>query len=78
MADRLERFASLLGRVAMNVWDDMPRDVQEALFETAMKDQIADREDWPVSFTTFTPEPYIHRGAVLKETSRPERLFIGA
>ncbi|MCP3397864.1 MULTISPECIES: hypothetical protein [unclassified Bradyrhizobium] len=39
-----ERFATLLGRAAMDVWGDMPRDVQEALFETAMKDRAEDRE----------------------------------
>lgn len=42
MAD--ERFAALLGRAAMDVWGEMPRDIQEALFETAMKDHAADRE----------------------------------
>ena len=30
MAD--ERFACLLGKAAIDVWADMPRDVQEALF----------------------------------------------
>ena len=45
MTDRLERFASLLGRAAMDVWGDMPRDIQEALFETAMKGQDAKREE---------------------------------
>jgi hypothetical protein len=45
MADRLERFASLLGRAAMDVWGDIPRDIQEALFETAMKGHPADREE---------------------------------
>jgi hypothetical protein len=45
MADRLERFASLLGRAAMDVWGDMSRDIQEALFETAMKGHPADREE---------------------------------
>jgi hypothetical protein len=39
MADRQEFFANLLGRAAMDVWGDMPRDIQEALFETAMKGQ---------------------------------------
>ena len=39
MADRMERCAGLLGRAAMDVWGDMPRDIQEALFETAMKGQ---------------------------------------
>jgi hypothetical protein len=42
MADRLERFAGLLGRAAMDVWGDMPRDIQEALF-AAMKGQDAAR-----------------------------------
>jgi hypothetical protein len=41
MADRQERFANLLGRAAM----DVPRDIQEALFETAMKGQDAEREE---------------------------------
>ncbi|MBR1174551.1 hypothetical protein JQ617_11340 [Bradyrhizobium sp. KB893862 SZCCT0404] len=42
MAD--ERFAYLLGQAAMDVWGDMPRDVQEALFETAMKGHASERE----------------------------------
>ena len=29
----------------MDVWGDMPRDIQEALFETAMKGQDAEREE---------------------------------
>ena len=39
MAYGQERFANLLGRAAMDVWGDMPRDIQEALFETAMRDR---------------------------------------
>ena len=39
-----ERFTVLLGQAALAVWGDMPRDVQEALFETAMSRQDADRE----------------------------------
>jgi len=42
MAD--ERLANLLGQAAIDVWGDMPRDVQEAPFETAMKGHAADRE----------------------------------
>ena len=42
MAD--ERFATLLGRAALDVWGDMPLDVQEALFETAMKGHAEERE----------------------------------
>jgi hypothetical protein len=45
MADLQERFANLLGRAAMDVWGDMPRDIQEALFETAMKGRDAEREE---------------------------------
>jgi len=59
-------------------WGGMPHDIQEALFETAMKGQTADGKNWPVSLTTVIREPCIHRGAVLEETSRPERLPIGA
>ena len=42
-----ERFAGLLGRAAVSVWGDMPRDIQEALFETAMKGRDTDREALP-------------------------------
>jgi hypothetical protein len=38
-------FASLLGEAAMAVWGDMPRDIQEALFETAMRDRSELRHD---------------------------------
>jgi hypothetical protein len=43
MAKDQERFASMLGCAAMDVWGDMPRDVQEALFERAMKGHEAER-----------------------------------
>lgn len=39
-----ERFAMLIGHAALAVWGEMSRDVQEALFETAMKGHSADRE----------------------------------
>src|SRR3981081_3777234 len=42
---RQERLANLLGRAAMDVWGDMPRDIQEALFETAMRGRDAEREE---------------------------------
>jgi hypothetical protein len=41
-----ERFASLLGRAVLDVWGDMPRDIQEALFEAAMKGQPGEREEF--------------------------------
>jgi hypothetical protein len=46
MSDREQRFADLLGRAAINVWGDMPRDIQEALFETAMKGRETEREEF--------------------------------
>ena len=45
MADRQEFFANRLGRAVMDVWGDMPRDIQEALFEAAMKGQDVEREE---------------------------------
>jgi hypothetical protein len=45
MGKGAEHFASLLGDAAMDVWGDMPRDVQEALFEAAMKGRDGERED---------------------------------
>jgi uncharacterized protein with von Willebrand factor type A (vWA) domain len=39
------RFAELLGQAAISVWGDMPRDIQEALFETAMRDRAELRHD---------------------------------
>jgi hypothetical protein len=35
--DGQDRFASLLGRAALDVWGDMLRDIQVALFETARR-----------------------------------------
>jgi hypothetical protein len=45
MENGYDRFTKLLGRAALDVWGDMPRDIQEALFETAMKGQPAEREE---------------------------------
>ena len=44
MNDGIDHLAGLLGRAAMEVWGDMPRDIQEALFETAMKGRATERE----------------------------------
>jgi hypothetical protein len=45
MTDQQDRLANLLGRAVMDVWGDMPRDIQEALFENAMKGQSGEREE---------------------------------
>jgi hypothetical protein len=42
------RFSPLLGDAAIAIWGDMPRDIQEALFETAMKDRPELRHDLAV------------------------------
>ncbi len=39
-----ERFALMLGRAALSVWGEMPRDIQEALFEIAIKGRPEDRD----------------------------------
>ena len=44
MEDHEEKFARLLGRAAFSIWGDMPRDIQEALFETAVKGNDSDRD----------------------------------
>ncbi|WGR75364.1 MULTISPECIES: hypothetical protein [unclassified Bradyrhizobium] len=43
----MDRNASpnLLGWAAMDVWGDMPRDIQEALFEIAVKGRETECED---------------------------------
>ncbi|OKO77653.1 hypothetical protein [Bradyrhizobium sp. NAS96.2] len=40
-----DHFAKLLGKAAMDVWGSMPRDIQEAIFELAMKGRTTERED---------------------------------
>ena len=55
MANRQEFFANLLGRAAMDVWGDMPRDIREALFETAMKGQDVKREELARLFARPSP-----------------------
>jgi hypothetical protein len=34
-----DEYADLLGRAALEVWGDFPRDIQEALFEIAVRDR---------------------------------------
>jgi hypothetical protein len=38
------KFVVALGQAALSVWGELPRDVQEALFETAMKGRDDQRE----------------------------------
>lgn len=46
MSAEADRLTLLLGQAAMDVWGDMPRDIQEALFETAMKGRGPEREEF--------------------------------
>lgn len=43
MNDRASEFVKLLGGAAFKLWADLPRDVQETLFETAVPDDDAIR-----------------------------------
>lgn len=45
MSEEADRFAGLLGHAVIDIWGDIPRDIQEALFETAMKGRDADRQE---------------------------------
>jgi hypothetical protein len=36
MIDSSEQFSRLLGQAALTLWPDLPRDVQERIFETAV------------------------------------------
>ena len=44
MRDEEDHFAPMLGRAVLAAWGDMPRDIQEALFEIAVKDRPDDRD----------------------------------
>lgn len=37
-------FVAALGQAALSMWGDLPRDIQETLFETAMKGRDDQRE----------------------------------
>jgi hypothetical protein len=37
MPEEENEFALLLGRAAIGVWGDIPRDLQEAIFESALR-----------------------------------------
>ena len=44
MRDDENHFAPMLGRAVLASWGDMPRDIQETLFELAVKDRPGDRD----------------------------------
>jgi hypothetical protein len=49
------------GRATIDVWGDMPRDIQEALFETAMKGTTPSTRSSRACCTTVIPGPCIRR-----------------
>jgi hypothetical protein len=48
MTDRHEEFERLLGRATFRLWADLPRDVQELIFEGAAEQDAVIRNDLAV------------------------------
>jgi hypothetical protein len=48
MSDIDTQYAQLVGRAALQLWPDLPRDMQEALFESAVPSDDALRHDLAV------------------------------
>jgi hypothetical protein len=48
MSDAGVRFAHLVGRAALQLWPDLPRDIQEILFEAAAPSDEQVRHDLAV------------------------------
>lgn len=48
MTDQHDQYGLLLGRAALQCWADLPRDVQERLFETATASDEQVRHDFAV------------------------------
>lgn len=44
MRDDEDHLALMLGRAVLATWGDMPRDIQEALFELAVSDRPGERD----------------------------------
>ncbi len=48
MSDTESTFIQLIGRAALQLWPDLPRDIQEALFEAAAPNDERVRHDLAV------------------------------
>jgi hypothetical protein len=48
MSDTEATFIQLIGRAALQLWPDLPRDIQEALFEAAAPNDEKARHDLAV------------------------------
>jgi hypothetical protein len=63
-------FERLVGKAALALWPDLPRDVQENLFETAVAGEVIIRNIWLRTCTTTTRKRRIRQ-------SRPNWLEAG-
>ena len=54
-------FERLLGKAALALWSDLPRDVQENLFETAVAGEVIIRNHWPRTCTTTIRKRHIQQ-----------------
>ena len=52
MSENLGEFERLLGHAALRLWSELPREVQENLFETAVPLDPVIRNGWRFFFTT--------------------------
>jgi hypothetical protein len=55
MMDRHDDFERLLGRATFRLWADLPRDVQEMIFETAVRQDAVVRNDLAVYLHNHHP-----------------------
>jgi len=55
MNDGLERFERLLGRATFRLWADLPRDVQERIFEAAVLQDAVLRNELAVCLHDHHP-----------------------
>ena len=55
MQDERSRFALLLGRTVVALWGQLPRDIQELVFESAADGNDADRDELAVYLHDLHP-----------------------
>lgn len=70
MNSRIETYNLLLGTAAAKLWADLPRDVQEQLFETAVPDDLAVRNSLAVFLHERHPRTQ-HPPKPAKPATRP-------
>jgi hypothetical protein len=55
MNERHEEFERLLGRATFRLWADLPRQVQEMIFEAAVQQDAVERNDLAVHLHNHHP-----------------------